>query len=38
MAAYCWTRIDLADLPNDLLGPDDLKRIGLDVIDGRAVA
>jgi hypothetical protein len=32
-----YTKIDLADLPNDLVSEDDLKRVGVDVVDGRAV-
>jgi hypothetical protein len=35
--AYWWTRFELADLPNALLGPDDLKCIGIELLDGRAV-
>ena len=32
-----WTKIDKSDLPNDLIGMDDLKRAGVDIVDGRAV-
>src|SRR5437867_54535 len=35
--AYWWTRFELADLPNDLLSVDDLKFIGIELLDGRAV-
>ena len=35
--AYWWTRFELGDVPNDLLGPDDLRRIGVELLDGRAV-
>jgi hypothetical protein len=35
--AYWWTRYELSDLPNDLLDLDDLARIGIEVIDDRAV-
>ena len=36
--AYWWTRFELVDLPNnDLLGREDLKRIGIEILDGRAV-
>ena len=36
--AHWWTRFELVDLPNnDLLGREDLKRIGIEILDGRAV-
>jgi hypothetical protein len=32
-----YTKVALVDLPNDQIGMDDLKRVGIDVVDGRAV-
>lgn len=35
--AYWWTRFELIDLPgNDLLSPEELRRIGIHFRDGRA--
>ncbi len=33
-----YERFALSDLPNNLVSLDDLKRVGVDVVDGRAVA
>jgi hypothetical protein len=36
---YRWyTRVALADLPNDLVSLNDLERLGVDLIDARAIA
>jgi hypothetical protein len=33
-----WVVIDAADLPNDLIGIEDLRRFGISLIEGRAVS
>lgn len=33
-----WMVIDVADLPNDLIGIEDLRRFGISLIEGRAVS
>jgi hypothetical protein len=35
--AYWSTRLELADLPNDLISSNDLRVLGIELLDGRAV-
>ncbi|MDD5773951.1 MAG: hypothetical protein PHX78_10850 [bacterium] len=32
----CWEKYKVSDLPNDLIDSNDLKRCGINLVDGRA--